>query len=338
VRNEEAEIVKTVESCYAADYPDDRREVIVVNDGSTDKTWAVLLELQKKRFPKLRVFDIPPSGKRPGMAKGIQEARGELLVFVDSDTYVDPMALRHIVSGFEDPSLGAVSGLTTVGNPGTNLVTSMQEIKYSVSYDLLKTPESHFSCVTCCPGCLSAYRRKYVLEILEPWLNQTFLGAPATFGDDRSLTNFILRKYRVEYNPRAVCATIVPETWRRLIIQQTRWKKSWLRETLIAGSFMWKKPPVAALSFYLAALCSVASPFMGIRAVWLGVTQDSAVLQGYFSGLLLLGLTLGLFVLWRRPRRNWYQVWTMIASQVLLMGPLTYYAFASMRKNHWGTR
>jgi uncharacterized membrane protein HdeD (DUF308 family) len=62
------------------------------------------------------------------------------------------------------------------------------------------------------------------------------------------------------------------------------------------------------------------------------------VLQGYLIGLLLLGLTIGLFVLWRKPRRNWWQVWVMIAIQLVIMGPLTYYAFATWRKNHWGTR
>jgi hyaluronan synthase len=125
---------------------------------------------------------------------------------------------------------------------------------------------------------------------------------------------------------------------RQLIKQQIRWKKSWLRETLIASRFMWKKHPMAALSFFTAAMCSSLSPFMGMRAIWLGLTAPGVVLQGYLIGLLLLGLTIGLFVLWRKPRRNWWQVWVMIGIQLLIMGPLTYYAFATWRKNHWGTR
>src|SRR6185369_7867438 len=116
--------------------------------------------------------------------------------------------------------------------------TGLQEVRYFVSFQLLKSSESLFSCVTCCPGCLSAYRRSCVMKVLQAWLHQRFLGAPATFGDDRSLTNFILRTHRVIYNENAVCATIVPETWKKYMTQQVRWKKSWLRETMIAGRFM----------------------------------------------------------------------------------------------------
>jgi hyaluronan synthase len=248
------------------------------------------------------------------------------------------MALKYIVCGFEDPTLGAVSGFTSVENADQNLLTRMQDVRYVMSYELMKSPEALFDVVTCCPGCLSAYRREYLLKVLDPWLNQMFLGAQATFGDDRSLTNFILRNYRVTYNPFARSTTFVPDTWERYLTQQCRWKKSWLRETLIAGRFMYKKHPVGAVSFYIAAMCSVMSPFIVARAFWLEFTNEHAMLSVYLAGLLLLGLAMGVFVLWRRPHKHWYLVWLLVALQVLVMGPQTYYALATMRKNHWGTR
>ena len=118
VRNDEEAIVRTVETCFATDYPDEKREVIVVNDGSTDAT-AQSLEKLKPRFPKLKVFTLPPSGKRHGMATGVRNASGELIVFVDSDTWLYPSALRQIVCGFEDPTLGAASGHTEVSTPAS---------------------------------------------------------------------------------------------------------------------------------------------------------------------------------------------------------------------------
>jgi hyaluronan synthase len=336
-RNEEEAISKTVESCFAALYPAEKKEVIVVDDGSTDGTAKVLTGLQR-RFPSLKVFNIPPSGKRHGMAKGMREASGELLVFVDSDTIVDRLAFKQIIRGFDDPSVGASSGYCGVENSDKNLLTRMQDVRYVLSFDLMKAPEGVFGCVTCCPGVLSAYRREYIMKILDSWLNQTFLGAPATFGDDRSLTSYILRDYKVLYNPLAICVTLVPETWKQYLTQQCRWKKSWLRETLIAGQFIYKKHPIAALSFYISALCSVMSPFMVTRALWLGITDPNMALSGYLTGLVLLGLSMGLFILWRRPHRHWYLVWILIAAQVLVMGFQTYYAMLTMRKNHWGTR
>src|SRR6185503_6194363 len=106
--------------------------------------------------------------------------------------------------------------------------------------------------VTCCSGCCSAYRKSYVDPILDEWRTQKFLGAQCTYGDDRSLTNFLLRQgYRTIYAPEALSQTIVPDTWSKFLKQQLRWKKSWTRESLIAAMFMWKRHPLAAISFFL---------------------------------------------------------------------------------------
>lgn len=337
VRNEEHAITRTVETCFETDYPSDKREVLVVNDGSTDGTLRVLKDLQK-RFPSLQVFTQPPTGKRAAMAQGVLSARGEIITFVDSDTFLFRDALRHIVCGFEDPTLGASAGYTEVENCNTNALTGLQEVRYYVSFRLLKASEGFYAAVTCCPGCLSAYRRKYVLEILEPWLNQRFLGAQATFGDDRSLTNFILRKYRVIYNDLAVASTLVPETWGQYLRQQLRWKKSWLRETLIAGRFMYKKHPVAAASFYASSIISVASPAMAARVIYQAAHGEASMLLPYMLGLLLIGFLQSLYFLHRRPSPHWLLGMLWMASALLVTGPQTYYALLTVRKNHWGTR
>lgn len=334
VRNERNAIGRTVASCFATDYPPEKREIMVINDGSTDGTLDVL-EALRREFPDLKVYSIPASGKRFAMAKGIREAKGEIVVVVDSDTLLDRGALRNIVRGFEDRTLGAASGITTVANADKNWLTRMQDLRYLVSYEMMKAPESVFGCVTCCPGSLSAYRREYLMKILDPWLNQTFLGKRATFGDDRSLTNHILRDYRVIYNPDARSSTIVPETWIRYLRQQCRWKKSWLREAPIAARILARKNPIAALSFYASAAFSLASPYMAIR--YLSYGSSRAVLN-YIDGLFVLGLLMGLYAHWRRPTKHWYVTWYWIATQVLVMGPQTYYAILTMRKNHWGTR
>ena len=331
-RNEREGITDCVKSCYESEYPAEKREVIVVDDGSTDGTADVLIELRKK-YPELKTFSIPASGKRFAMAKGIKAAVNEIVVVLDSDTILERMALHHIVCGFEDPTLGGVSGFTAVANADKNLLTRMQDVRYLVSYELMKAPESLFGAVTCCPGCLSAYRREYLLNILDPWLKQTFLGARATFGDDRSLTNYILRDYRVIYNPLARSSTQVPETWIHYMRQQCRWKKSWLREAPIAGRILMRKNPIAALSFYASAICSFTSPYMVGRYMFGG-----RGLAGYMDWMLMLGLLMIFFAIWRRPTKYWYVAWVWLFSQIFLMAPQTYYALLTMRKNHWGTR
>src|SRR5581483_12264815 len=229
-------------------------------------------------------------------------------------------------------------GMSEVANARVNVLTGLQEVRYHLSYRLMKAAESVFGTVSCCPGCLSAYRREYLMRVLDPWLNQRFLGAKATFGDDRSLTNHILRDYVVLYNERAAASTLVPETWTRYMRQQVRWKKSWLRETLIAGRFMWRKHPVGAASFYLAAVASLASPLMVVRAFGIAFFRPDGLLLYYITGLMLLGLSQCLFVYLFRPSTNWLLGMVLVAAQVVLMGPQTYYAILTMRKNHWGTR
>lgn len=336
-RNEEEAIEATIDSCFAAEYPEGKREVIVVNDGSTDRTQEAI-ERSKKKHPELIAREIPPSGKREGMATGVRLAKGELIVFVDSDTFLFKRALREIVSGFQDPTLGAVSGQTLVANANLNFLTAMQDVRYYASFRLMKAAESVFGTVSCCPGCLSCYRKEYLLKILDPWLHQRFLGAKATFGDDRSLTNYILRDYRVLYNERAIGSTLVPETWMRFMKQQLRWKKSWLRETYIGCTFIWKKHPLGALSFILAAVCSIASPFAATRVVLFGWLMPDSAVAYYIVGLILLGVAQSLFAYLVRPSSKWLYGVLLVPIQLIVMSPQTYYAMLTMRKNHWGTR
>ena len=87
----------------------------------------------------------------------------------------------------------------------------MQAVRYFVAFKVVKAAESVFSAVTCCSGCFSAYRREAIMPHLDWWEHQTFLGAESTFGDDRSLTNCVLRDWKVRYEAKAVSHTIVPD-------------------------------------------------------------------------------------------------------------------------------
>ena len=102
----------------------------------------------------------------------------------------------------------------------------MQAVRYFVAFRVCKAAESIFGAVTCCSGCFSAYRREAIAPVLERWENQRFLGRPATYGDDRSLTNFVLRDWNVRYDELARSRTIVPAHFRLFLRQQLRWKRS----------------------------------------------------------------------------------------------------------------
>src|SRR5579859_1740292 len=90
VKNEGTHIESVIRQCFQARYPSDKLELIVVDDGSTDDTWQILERLSRE-FPRLQARRLGQNmGKRQAMAAGLQMARGDILVFMDSDSLVDP--------------------------------------------------------------------------------------------------------------------------------------------------------------------------------------------------------------------------------------------------------
>jgi hyaluronan synthase len=214
----------------------------------------------------------------------------------------------------------------------------MQEVRYYVAFRVVKAAESIFSAVTCCSGCLAAYRRSCVLEVLDHWLEQTFLGVPATFGDDRSLTRLMLKRYRVIYHSEAVCTTIVPDDWSVFFRQQLRWKKSWIRENLLLSTFLWKRHPVMVVSFYMSVLFPLVSPGIALHAVGLPLVGVGHFSFLYVYGVVLMSSLYALVYLARHRSSLWlYGIWFSLFYMFALAWQ-TYYALLTVRQNHWGTR
>ena len=337
-KNEESSIAETLECIYRSHYPSHRIEVIAVNDGSTDKTLAEMQRIKSVQ-PRLRIIDFPVNrGKRDGMAEGARAARGEILIYVDSDSFVRPDTFRKLVRGFADPSVGAVCGHANVQNARANFLTKMQEVRYFVAFRVIKAAESLLSTVSCCSGCLAAYRRSYVMPILDTWLQQTFLGTKATFGDDRSLTNYMLRRYRVIYDSEAVCTTLVPESYRVFFRQQLRWKKSWIRESLIGSTFMWRRHPMAAFFYYLGALFPLIAPFIVLNALFLPLIGFGSISWLYVYGAVRMSSMYGLVYLTRYRESLWIYGISFSVFYMTVLVWQTYYALLTVRRNHWGTR
>lgn len=336
--NEEDSIDRTIGRIYHEGYPLDKLEVVVVNDGSTDNTLNEMLKAQG-RHNNLVVVDFEKNkGKRPGMAIGALLARGEVLVYVDSDSFLQPGAIYKVVQGLADPTVAGVSGHTDVENVRKNTLTKMQDVRYFVSYRIMKAAESVFGAVSCCPGCFSAYRRSCVLNVLDTWLNQMFLGRVATYGDDRALTNYLLRNYRVLYDDQAIATTIVPEKWKKYTIQQCRWKRSWLREIFFAGRFFWRKHPIAAISWYSMMLLPLISPLVMISALFIGPILLANPAVFYLGGVAVVSLLWSMYYYEKTGRRHWWTGFVFTLSYIFFFSVQGYYALFTLRRTSWGTR
>jgi hyaluronan synthase len=339
-KNEEESIFKTIETCMESDYPAEM-ECIAIDDGSTDKTFS---EMQRASVvfgsEKVRAVTFGVNrGKREAMSEGARLSKNEIVVFVDSDSFLEKGALRLLIHHFSDKTVGAVSGNTGVANHCSNLLTKMQSIRYAVSFDIFKSAESYFGVVTCCPGCFSAYRMEAITPVLPLWRNQTFLGTRSTFGDDRSLTNFVLRDWKVVYCENAKATTIVPEKYMKFLKQQLRWKKSWIREGFVSSSFMWKKNPIAALSFYINLILPTLGPFVVGWVLYMTIAHYNLLfLVIFLFGVTTVGLLYSTFLFITQREKYWLYMPIFSIFYTLIMIWQMPYAILTLRKTHWGTR
>jgi hyaluronan synthase len=337
--NEGPLIQETIRHAFEAAYPADRLQVIVVNDGSQDDT-MVYLKKSRETYPELVIIDLEKNqGKRKALAAGAQAAAGEIIIFIDSDSLLAPNSLTYIMDAFSDPQVAAVCGHCEVANAWTNFLTRMQAVRYFIGFRILKAAESLFGSVTCLSGPFSAYRRSVIIPLLEPWVNQTFLGVQATFGDDRSLTNLILKQgYRVLYDERAKCSTVVPEKYGQFFRQQMRWKRSWFRESLIASRFMWRRQPLMSLSFYLGVLLPLLGPAVVFRAlVYVPLFHHGTPLK-YITGVFLMSTLMSSFYLFIKRSRLWiYGTPFCFFYMFVLIWQLPW-AMLTFWQSHWGTR
>ena len=341
-KNEEQAIRKTVTKCFEADYPKDKLEVIVINDGSTDRTGDILQEM-KSEYPTLIVIDWKINkGKRHGMAEGFKRSTGDIIVQLDSDSYIRPEFFRQLIDPFKNPEIGAVCAHADPENADENWMTRMQTAYYFMSFRILKAAESTYGVVFCCSGCSSAYRREAVMPVLDVWLNESFLGLPVTWGDDRGLTNWVIKGgYKTIYTDESKATTIVPTTLKQFIKQQIRWKKGWFVNSFFAGKFIWKKEPFVAFAyFYPLTLVTFLTPFMATRAIlYIPFAKNSATFGFYIFGVLLIAAIITIFYRFvAKENKYWPYLFVWSGINTLVLSFLLFYALATIQNRKWGTR
>ena len=242
--NEGGMVLQSIESAVRADYPPDRLEILVIDDGSTDDTWTYM-RTAAQRYPGLvtALRQERNQGKREALARGFAQARGEILVTVDSDSVIERGALLAIAGPFRDARVGAVAGKVMVYNRVQGLIPRMLHVRFVLSFDMQRAAESVYRNVFCCPGALTALRAEAVRRVLPRWRSQHFLGARCTFGEDRAMTNYLLDcGYDALYQRTAVVHTVVPQAFAKLCKMFLRWNRSYVREELRFARIVWKRP------------------------------------------------------------------------------------------------
>ena len=210
--NEELVIKNTISSLLQSDY--EQYEIIVIDDGSTDKTSEIVRE-QFSQNERVRLFSAAAGGKAAALNVGLRYAKGEIVIALDADTLFAPQTVGALARRFYDPRMGAVAGNAKVGNR-INIVTRWQALEYITSQNMDRRAFASLNCITVVPGAVGAWRRELIEEA----------GGfqSDTLAEDQDLTLRIRRMdHNIGYEEDAVAWTEAPDTLHTLARQRFRW-------------------------------------------------------------------------------------------------------------------
>jgi hyaluronan synthase len=243
VYNEGALVRQAIQSAAASNYPREKLQIIAVDDGSSDDTWAHIRAAAAQSRVKIVTLRQPSNrGKRHALYAGFQKANGDFWVTVDSDSVLHPDALRNGVAPLlRDQRIGLVAGNVKVLNRNESLFTRFLKVSFVLSFAFSRAYQTQIRGLLTTPGALTIYRRSAVMPVLEKWMNQTFLGVPCLTGEDRSMTNLICAQgHHSFFQSTAVVWAKMPSTYSGMAKMFLRWARSNIRETVVLLSYLFK--------------------------------------------------------------------------------------------------
>ena len=232
VFNEGAVIGSALKSLLALDYPE--FEVLVVDDGSTDGTFAIASRMQGNYGNVVvRAVTKPNGGKASALNAGIALARHAFLVCMDGDSRLTRDTLRCAMRHFADPRIGAVAGNVKVVNRN-NVWTLLQALEYIEGLNMARRAQGFLRVVNIIPGPIGVFRRDVLLRV----------GGydTDTFAEDADLTLKILTAgWHIAYEERAIAWTEAPESFLELVKQRYRWTRGILQALRKRATWLWSR-------------------------------------------------------------------------------------------------
>jgi hyaluronan synthase len=349
--NEDPEIIRrSIRSMLEQTRVPDRIHVVDDGSRSNDAVDAVKLERTgvetRVRISRHRMN----LGKREALATAARaEQDADIFVTVDSDTILDPHAIEALLRAFRDRTVMGVTGFVRVLNRHRNVLTRLIDLRYANAFLLDRGFQSTFGSVLCACGSLAAWRRRVLIDNLNDFVRQRFLGQICTYGDDRRLTNYALSSGRVLLAREAIAYTAAPERLSHYVRQQARWCRSFVRESLWAVMNLPLSRPALWLSLAELTgwiLFTLTAGFIVVMLPFIGMVFGLTAVAAY--------VTLTSAMAWVRSVR-WFDagvegetrgdrvrtfllapIYAVLSLFVLL--PLRFVALATLRTTSWGTR
>ncbi|WP_104523581.1 glycosyltransferase [Blastococcus atacamensis] len=323
-------------------------DVWIVDDGSSDPSARIMAEWWAAQRPEARVVYQENAGKREAMGQAFKALAHEVDIFVcvDSDTVLEPDAIAEGLAAFTDPDVAAATGTVIALNQDRGLLPQLIDLRYVNAFLYERAAYSRLGAVLCVCGSAAFWRADIIERHVDDFLEQTFLGQPASYGDDRHLTNLSLQYGKVVLAHKAIARTAVPERGGHFIRQQIRWGKSFFRESI------WTLTRLSPrrVAWWLALIESVSWAGFSIgllaTAFILPIFTGQLHLVDYLVWCVIAGYARSVHV-FSIKRAEWSRRSQLVAfllsplygmMHVLLLLPLRVYSLLTLRSTSWGTR
>lgn len=252
--NEETTLLGTIESLLALDYPKDKLNIFLVDDGSTDKTWEIMQQFTT--HPQIKTIKKENGGKHTAVNLGLERATTPFVGCLDSDSFVDPQALRRIMTYFEkDASTMAVCPSIIVNKP-----RGMMQIIQRVEYDWAVFRKKILGILNAnyvTPGPFSIYKKEVFERI-------GYFRAAHNTEDMEIAFRMQSNHMKIDQCEDAFVYTTVPDTVKKLYKQRLRWIYGFIMNSWDYRKVMFRKKYGAFSMFSVPAgvISIVAAPYL----------------------------------------------------------------------------
>lgn len=270
--NEEATVEATAQSLLALEYPADKLRIVLVDDGSTDRTGTIIDQFANN--PRVSVIHKVNGGKHTALNAGINVAKdAELIGCLDADSFVEQSALKKVIPCFKDERVGAATSAMLINNP-KNVLEHMQSLEYMIGVALRHILAS-VNGLYVTPGPFSLYRRSIIEKLggFRKGFNTE---------DMEMALRFQKAGYAIDNAPRALVFTTAPKNVPALVKQRVRWTTGFLRNMIYDYRDLIGNPRYGALGILVLPL--------GIVGIASGITLFVLFLY-FFSKNIIDGLT-----------------------------------------------
>ena len=310
-------------------------EIIFVNDGSKNN---VLEVLKKHNDGSYKIISYEKNqGKRHAQKLGVEKATGDIIVFIDSDTCIMKNTVPYLVRCFNNPEIAGSTANILARNRTENILTKCLSSFYWTSSNVWRRAPSQLNYMQVTNGQCSAYRKKYLMELMNDYITQTFMGQKCHFSDDRWITQQLQIRFKkqIYYEEDAVAYTYVPNNIKQTYKMLYRWRLGAIRETfLVLKDFF--KSPLLITDVWFNFIISVMQVIIRVSLI-IAIILQPIVLLYYLLAILMISSYYALYMWFYNRKELFYRMVYSIIYEILFSWT-TPHALLTIKNQGWVTR